>query len=442
MTKHFEPHVVIVGGGFGGLAAAQALAGKPVEITLIDRTNHHLFQPLLYQVAMAGLSPADIAQPIRSVLAPQENCTVLLAEAVSIDLASKTVQLTDGELRYDYLILATGAQTSYFGHAAWERFAPGLKSIDDAIEIRQRVLLAFETAERERDDAKRDALLSFVVIGAGATGVEVAGALAELARTVLKKDFRNIRPEKAKVRLIEGGPRILPAFPEDLAARATDQLVELGVEVRTGTRVNGIDEGGVTLAGGERIPAAVIVWGAGVSATPLTQTLGAALDKMGRVEVEKDLTIPGHKDAFAIGDACVFMQDGQPLPGLGAVAMQMGKTCAKSILLQQRGGPTIPFVYWDKGSMATIGRSRAIAMVAKMRITGFLAWLVWLFVHLILLMGFRNRLVVLFTWFWSYITYRRGARLITSHYGMAATRKALPDAKPSRERERVSEMSA
>jgi NADH dehydrogenase len=414
--KSKRPHVVIVGGGFGGLTAAQSLDGAELDITLIDRTNHHLFQPLLYQVAMAGLSPAEIASPIRSILAHQDNVKVLLAEAERIDLTERAVHLRDGEtLRYDHLILATGAETSYFGHDEWEQFAPGLKSIDDGVEVRQRVLLAFETAEREPDEAKRQALLSFVVIGGGPTGVELAGALAELSRYVLDTDFRVIRPEKAKVRLLEAGPRILASFSEELSTSAVEQLAEIGVEVRTGAKVTKIDNTGVYLEG-EKIACSVVLWGAGVRATALTKTLGVELDRAGRVVVEKDLTIPKHPEAYVIGDTAAFLHDGgKPLPGVSPVAMQQARTVAKSIRRALEEKPRLDFSYFDKGSMATIGRKRAIAEMGKMRLSGFVAWMAWLFIHIWYLIGFRNRIVVLFTWFWSYVTYRRGARLITGY---------------------------
>jgi NADH dehydrogenase len=403
-------------------------------VTIVDRTNHHLFQPLLYQVASAGLSPAEIAQPIRSILADQENVTVLLAEVTRIDLARRVVVLREGDLAYDYVIVATGAETSYFGHDEWESRAPGLKSLDDALEIRQRVLLAFETAERmgddavegfgaskherESHDAARERLLSFVVIGGGATGVEMAGALAELRRHVLAKDFRSINPRSARVILIEAGPRIMASFPEDLSVKAKEQLEELGVEIRTAAKVTGIDDAGVHL-GAETIPCAVVLWGAGVRATALTKTLGVALDKSGRVLVEKDCAIPGHEDAFAIGDASYLEDEHQrPLPGVSPVAMQEARHVARWITRTVRSASAItrdPFRYVDKGSMATIGRSRAIAQTGRMHLSGFLAWLAWLFVHIWFLVGFRSRIVVMFTWFWSYVTYKRGARLITSY---------------------------
>jgi NADH dehydrogenase len=366
---------------------------------------------------MAGLSPAEIAQPIRSVLCGQANVAVLLDEVTSIDLAKKTLTLRDALLEYDYLIVATGAETSYFGHDAWAAAAPGLKSLDDALDIRQRVLLAFEAAEREGDEDKRTHLTSFVVIGGGATGVELAGALAELSRTVLARDFHYINPALAKVRLLEGGPRILTAFPDDLSRSAVAQLEELGVEVRTGAKVTNIDERGVTLEGGEHIPASVVLWGAGVRATSLTATLGVELDAQGRVIVDEHCAVPGHPEAFVIGDTCCFLhQTGKPLPGLSPVAMQMARLVAKTIKNELRGKKErVAFRYFDKGTMATIGRSRAIAQAGRMHMSGFLAWLAWLFVHIWFLIGFRNRVVVMLTWFWSYVTYRRGARLITGH---------------------------
>ncbi len=411
-------HVVIVGGGFGGLTAAQSLRNADVRITLVDRSNHHLFQPLLYQVAMAGLSPAEIASPIRGILGAQENVEVLLGDVTSIDLKNQRVVLADGEVDYDELILATGAETSYFGHDAWAKFAPGLKSLSDAIEIRERVLLAFERAERAQreDDTKlMRRLLTFIVIGGGPTGVELAGAVAELARNVLAKDFRSIDLRNTTVLLIEAGERILPAFPPSLSQRAVEQLNELGVEVRTKTRVAGIDEAGVHIQGeAEPLAAENIVWGAGVRATSLAASLGVPFDKSGRVIVEPDLSLPGFPDVYAIGDmACFLGEDGKPLPGVSPVAMQQARCVAESIVRKMRGKTALKFHYIDKGTMATIGRSRAIAMAKGLRLSGFLAWMAWLLVHIWYLIGFRNRFVVLFNWAWSYFTYRRGARLIT-----------------------------
>jgi NADH dehydrogenase len=408
------PHVVIVGGGFGGLTAAQALARAPVRVTLIDRTNHYTFQPLLYQVATAGLSPADIAQPIRSILHGEKNVTVLLAEVSRIDLEAKRLYLEGhGTLTWDFLILACGATTFYFGHDEWQDVAPGLKSLDDAFDIRTRVLLAFEMAEREPDPVKRQALLNFVVIGGGPTGMELAGAVAELSHHVLGRDFRRVDPTSAKITLLEAGPRIMANFTEDLSESAKEQLRELGVEVRTGAFVTDIQPGMIHLRDGE-VPCSVALWAAGVRTEPLTKTLGVPLDRGGRVMVEPDLSIPGHPRAFVIGDAAhAVSRSGAPLPGVSPVAMQEGRAVAKSIGRLLEGKPTQRFEYVDRGQMATIGRRRAIAMIQKMHMTGLVAWLAWLTVHLVYLIGFKNRVVVLFTWAWSYFTYKRGARLIT-----------------------------
>ncbi len=409
-----RPHVVIVGAGFGGLTAAKAMARMPVRVTVVDRTNHHLFQPLLYQVAMAGLSPAEIAQPVRAILSRQENSRVVLAEVARIDLDARAVHFTDGDaVAYDHLLLATGAKTAYFGHPEWEQFAPGLKALDDAVEIRRRVLMAFERAEREADEARRRELLTFVVIGAGPTGVEMAGAVAELARKTVSEDFRAIRPSDARVVLVEGGDRVLPAMPTDLSERAREQLAELDVELRLGVRVTNIDEHGVDL-GGERLVSATVVWAAGVEATPLTRTLGVPLDKGGRVLVGRDLALPGHPEVFAIGDMIRFEQDGAPLPGISPVAMQQARFVAETLARELANQPRLEFRYHDKGSMATIGRSRAVAQAGRIHLSGFIAWLAWLTVHIWYLIGFRSRLVVIITWAWSYLTYRRGARLITA----------------------------
>jgi NADH dehydrogenase len=420
-----EPRVVVVGGGFGGLIAAKSLAGMPVRVTLLDRTNHHVFQPLLYQVASAGLSPADIASPIRSILARQRNVEVHLATVTSVDLASKRVILADGEVAYDYLVLAPGAQTSYFGHPEWEENAPGLKSLEDAIEVRGRTLLAFERAERTTDEAERKRLLTFVAIGGGPTGVELAGAFAELRRFVLLKDFRSIHPEEARVILLEGGPRILPSFDESLSKIATRQLGELGVTVRTGTLVTGIDARGVIL-GDERIDAATVVWAAGVAASPIVRSLGVPLDRQGRVIVGDDLSLPGHPEAFAIGDIIHFEQGGKPVPGVSQVAMQGGAFVAKAIRATLEGRARGRFHYFDKGIMATIGRSRAVAEPFGLKLSGFIAWLAWLLVHIWYLIGFRNRAIVMFEWFWAYVTYKRGARLITAGSEPVTTRTSRP----------------
>ncbi len=418
------PHVVIIGAGFGGLTTAQSLKRAGVRITLLDRTNHHLFQPLLYQVAMAGLSPADIAAPIRAVLRRQQNVSVLLAEATGVDFDRQAVKLRDGELSYDYLVLATGGRTSYFGHDEWEQFAPGLKDLDDAVEIRRRVLLAFEAAEKETDEARGRELMTFVVVGGGPTGVELAGAIAELAHYVLARDFRRIHPEAAEILLLEGGPRILPSFAEDLSESAERQLRELGVTVRKNAKVTNIDESGVYL-GAEKINAATVIWGAGVRATALTEKLGLPIDRAGRVLIEKDLTVPGHRNVFCIGDMTYLEQAGQPLPGVSPVAMQMGRCVARNIRNAQAGKPYEQFRYFDKGSMATIGRNAAIAQMGKLHLSGRLAWLAWLVVHLFFLIGFRNRAAALFNWAWMYFTYQRGARLITGRRMSLRPRQAL-----------------
>ena len=418
------PHVVIIGAGFGGLTCAQALKRARVKITIIDRANHHLFQPLLYQVAMAGLSPADIAQPIRSILHNQKNVKVLLDEATDVDFNNQTVELRDSKLKYDYLVLAAGGRTSYFGHDEWETFAPGLKDLDDAVEIRRRVLLAFEAAEKETDPERRRELMTFVVVGGGPTGVELAGAIAELSHFVLARDFRSIFPEEAEILLLEGGPKILPSFAPDLSKSAHRQLTELGVRIQTGAQVTHIDEYGVNL-GDERIRAATVIWAAGVSATTLTERLGAPLDRAGRVLINHDLTVPGHHNVFAIGDMTYLEQDGKPLPGVSPVAMQMGRRVAGNIRNDLAGKPYEEFRYFDKGSMATIGRKAAIAEIGKLHLSGFIAWMAWLTVHIFFLIGFRNRFAVLFNWAWSYFTYQRGARLITGRRLSLMPRKTV-----------------
>lgn len=442
-----DARVVIVGGGFGGLNAAQALRRAPVQVTLIDRQNHHLFQPLLYQVAMAGLAPSEIAAPIRSLLSRQKNTTVLLDEVVGADLDAQHVKLACGrELPYDYLILAPGARTAYFGNDHWEKYAPGLKSIDDAVEIRRRVLLAFEAAEREPDIAARSKYMSFVVIGGGPTGVELAGAIAELARHVLGRDFRRVRPSEARVTLLEGGPRVLAGFDPDLSESTVRQLSELGVHVRTGAMVSDIGPDAVVLRGGERIEAQTILWAAGVATSPLLAKLGVEVDRAGRAKVEDDCSLPGHPRAFVIGDAALLLgDDGQPLPGVSPTATQMGKHVARLIRDELEGkSQRQPFRYHDKGSMATIGRSRAIAQVKNIKLTGYLAWLAWLAVHIWYLIGFRNRVLVLINWAWAYIFYRRGARLITGGRLEPGTPSALeasvphaPDASGARAAARV-----
>lgn len=408
-----RPHVVIVGGGFGGLYAARALAQKPVRITLVDRRNHHLFQPLLYQVATAALSPADIASPIRGILRRHRNVTVLLGEVTSVDTANRRLVLADGELAYDYLVLAAGAAHSYFGHDDWGRAAPGLKTLEDALEIRRRILLAFELAERERDPATRAALLTFVVVGGGPTGVELAGAIAEISRHALAKDFRAIDPTCARVVLVEAGPRIVPSYPEKLSIEGVRELRTLGVEVRTNTLVTSITPEAVHF-GEERLPARTVLWAAGVAASPLARSLGVPLDRAGRVIVEPDLTIPGHSELFVIGDMAAFThQTGKPLPGVCPVAIQEAHAVAANIERGLRGRAYRPFHYVDKGSMATIGRAAGLCWIGRLQFGGFLGWLAWLFIHIFFLIGFRNRLIVMIEWAWAYVTYQRGARLIT-----------------------------
>jgi NADH dehydrogenase len=410
------PEVVIVGGGFGGLAAARGLRRAPVHVTLLDRHNHHLFQPLLYQVATAGLSPAEIASPIRRILWRQRNTSVLLAEVTAVDPAAKRVVLSDGALAYDTLILAPGATHSYFGHDEWEPHAPGLKSLEDALEIRRRALLAFERAEREADVEARRQWLTFVVIGGGPTGVEMAGAFGEIARNTLARDFRHIDPRTARVILVEAGPRILPAYPDDLAEKATRQLEGLGVQVWTGAPVTDVGERGVRM-GEDRVAARTVVWAAGVQASPLARSLGAPLDRAGRVRVERDLTVPGHPDVFVVGDLAALEQDGRLVPGVAPAAIQMGRHAASNVARALRGEPPLPFRYRDDGILATVGRRRAVAVLWRLHLSGFVAWVAWLAVHIFSLIGFRNRFVVLFTWAWAYVTYERSARLIVGGRG-------------------------
>lgn len=416
-----NPRVVVVGGGFGGLTLARSLSNDPVDITLLDRSNHHLFQPLLYQVAMAGLSPAEIAAPIRGILGKQSNVRVLMTNVERADLDARTLHTSDGPVPYDYLVVAAGARTSYFGHSEWEAVAPGLKSIDDATEIRRRVLTAFEDAEKSNDPARVDELLNFVVIGGGPTGVELAGSINELARFVLDSDFRSIRAGRARVTLLEAGPRILSSMDPSMSDAAMAQLKELGVAVCVGERVLHMDMRGVT-TDLRRINAATVLWGAGVEANPLGKALGVPVDRSGRVLVEPDCSLPGHPEAFCIGDMAAYLHtaDKNPLPGVSPVAMQQARYVARFIAAEAKGEPRgkrPPFRYVDKGSMATIGRSRAVAQAGGFRMRGLLAWLAWLAVHIWYLIGFRNRLVVMLTWAWSYFTFKRGARLITGTTG-------------------------
>ena len=418
--------IVVLGCGFGGLFAVRALAKAPVEITVVDRTNHHLFQPLLYQVATAGLAAPAIAEPIRRELAKQRNVMVLLGEAQRVDAAARTVTLENGEaLAYDRLIVATGAVDSYFGHEEWRAFAPGLKTLEDAFEIRRRILLAFEHAERERDPAKRAAWLTFVVIGGGATGVEMAGTLAEIARHTLRGEFRRFDPGNARVVLVEGMDRVLPPFPPDLSERARLQLERLGVTVWVGKRVTKIDADGVEL-GGERLEARTVVWCAGVAASPLGATLGVPLDRGGRVIVEPDLSVPGHPEIQVIGDLASLPAHEPRVPGVAPAAKQMGRHAARNILAALAGAPTTAFRYRDYGQLATIGRSKAVALFGTTRLWGWPAWVTWLTAHVFFLIGFRNRLVVLIDWAWAYWTFERSARVVIRKTPVPDTR-AAPD---------------
>ncbi len=418
MAELTLPHVVILGCGFGGLEAAKALARAPVRVTVIDRCNHHLFQPLLYQVATAGLSAPSIAAPIRHIFRKQRNLTVLMGEAGGIDVARREVLLNDGaQISYDYLIVATGATHSYFGNDAWAVHAPGLKTLEDAFEIRKRILLAFEHAEREESAEARRAWLTFVVIGAGATGVELAGTLAEIARHTLTDEFRRFDSHTARVLLLEGSERVLGAFPETLSQKARLQLERLGVEVRTGARVTGVDASGVQIvesAATTRIESRTVMWAAGVAASPLGRTLGAPLDRAGRVAVEADLSLAGHAEISVIGDLAQARSDGKPVPGVSPAAKQMGKCAAANIIARLAGKPTNAFRYIDYGSLATIGRKAAVALLGKVQLWGFPAWLVWLFAHVYFLIGFRNRIVVMVDWAWAYFSLQRYARIVIS----------------------------
>jgi len=403
-----DKRIVIIGGGFGGLYAAKTLRRAAARITLVDRHNYHLFQPLLYQVATAALNPSYIAAPIRAILRKQKNVSVIMGEATAIDLNQKIVRLADGALAYDILIIATGATHSYFGHPEWEENAPGLKTIDDALEIRRRVLRAFEAAERETDPARQQALLNFVIVGAGPTGVELAGALSEIARQTMLRDFRRINPSSARVILVEGKERVLPPYPPVLSEKAAAQLRGLGVEVMTDAVVTRVNDHEVCI-GETTIPTRTILWAAGVEASPLARTLGVPLDRAGRVIVQPDLSVPGHPEVFVIGDLASV----ENVPGVAPAAIQEGTHTAKNILRMIGGRPTIPFRYWDKGSLATIGRAAGVADFGRLKLSGFTAWAAWLAVHIFFLIGFRNRVLVILQWAWAYITYQRGARLIT-----------------------------
>jgi NADH dehydrogenase len=456
------PRIVIVGAGFGGLNAAQALGRANARITVIDRKNYHTFQPLLYQVATAGLSPGEIAAPIRSILSSQKNVEVLMAEVTGFDLGGRKVETPDGDFPYDYLIVAAGASHAYFGHEDWEPFAPGLKTIEDALEIRRRVLLAFELSERQVAAGAAAAPLNFVVVGGGPTGVELAGTLAEISRHALAHEYHAIDPKRAHILLLEGGPRILPAYAEDLSRSAQEQLQHLGVQVRTSNVVTQIEAGAIHV-GETRLAATVILWAAGVAASPLGKKLGAPVDRAGRVLVQKDLSLPGHPEVFVIGDlAALKDENGMLLPGVAPVALQQGNYVAKLIRREIKSGntsvqgapskpgapflasfarrgdvagggvePRPPFHYWDKGSLATIGRAAAVAEFGKIHISGFIAWLAWLFVHILFLIGFRNRLLVFIQWAWSYVTYERGARLITGSTYLPGWSPVPPRSDPS-----------
>jgi NADH dehydrogenase len=402
--------VAVIGGGFAGLSAARGLRRAPVDLTVIDRRNHHVFQPLLYQVATAGLAAPDISAPIRHILRKQRNATVILAEVAGFDLPGRRVLLDDGEIAYDYLIVAAGAGHSYFGHDEWGRHAPGLKTIEDAVEIRRRVLLAFEHAEREEDPARRTPWLTFVVVGAGPTGVELAGALGEIARHTLRDEFRRIVPRASRILLLEGSDRVLPSYPPDLSAKARRQLEDLGVEVRTGAVVTGVDGTGVAL-GAERIAARTVLWAAGVAASPLGRALGE-VDRAGRVKVEPDLTIPGHPEVLVAGDLATVAWRGSAVPGVAPAANQMGIHAARNVVRMIEKQPRRAFEYVDKGSLATIGRKAAVADLRGRHLSGLVAWLAWIGIHVFFLIGFRNRVVVMFEWALAYLTYKRSARVV------------------------------
>jgi len=403
----------VVGAGFGGLTAAQSLGRLPVRVTVVDRKNHHTFQPLLYQVATAGLSPGEIAAPIRWILRSHRNIEVLLEEVRDFNIKKRQVITNEGVLPYDYLVIAAGASHAYFGHPEWEHLAPGLKSIEDALEIRRRVLLAFELAERQVAAGEPEFPLNFVVVGGGPTGTELSGTLAEICRHVLSKEFRAIKPERTRILLLEGGPRVLAAYSDELSAKAKQQLEHLGVEVRTSSVVTRVEPGAVWV-GNQRISAQVVLWAAGVAASPLGKKLGVPVDRAGRVQVQPDLSIPDHPEIFVIGDLAA-LQDahGKFLPGVAPVAIQQGKWIAKTIARDLEHQPRRPFRYHDRGSLATIGRAAGVAQFPRFSLSGYLAWLAWLFVHIFFLIGFRNRLIVMIQWAWSYLTYERGARLIT-----------------------------
>ena len=421
-----RPRVIIIGGGFGGLYAARALRGADIDVTVLDRTNHHVFQPLLYQVATATLAPTDITAPIRWLLRSQKNAEVVLAEAREIVPAERIVRCDGGlELHYDFLIVAAGARHSYFGHSDWESYAPGLKSVEDAIELRRRWLLAFERAERSTDPGERQANMTFVIIGGGPTGVELAGMLPTIARFALPGDFRHIDAASARIILVEGGARLLPTFPEDLSAQAERDLIELGVEVRKETRVTNVGDGFVEM-GAERVDARTIFWAAGNAAASLGASLGAPRDRMGRVIVNNDLSVPGLPEVFVVGDLAVLESDGKPVPGVAPAAMQSGRTAARNVLHSIRGDGRERFRYRNKGDLATIGRYKAVGILAGRHLHGVFAWWTWLLVHIMYLAGFRNRLSVLIEWGYSFFTYQHGARLITGDNAPPEARPAVP----------------
>ena len=427
-----RPRIVVVGGGFGGMEAVKKFKGEAVDVTLIDRSNHHLFQPLLYQVATAGLTPANIARPLREIFRHQENVDVVLSEARRVDVEARQVITEDLVIPYDFLIVATGSRHSYFGHDEWEKFAPGLKNLADAVEIRKRLLTAFEIAEKAVDQSERDAAMTFVIVGGGPTGCEMAGAISEIARRTMTRDFRHIDSAKAKIMIIEGGPRILGGFPEELSASGRKQLNQIGVEIHEGMTVTNVTPEGVEIKGGQFVPARTVIWGAGNAASPLGKTLGAPIDKAGRVVVNEDLTIPGHPEIQVIGDMANFShQTGKPLPGVSPPAMQEGRHAAANILETMAGGKPMNFVYWDKGNLATIGRNRAVAdLPYHLRFGGFIAWILWAGVHIFYLVGYRSRLAVMGEWIWNYITFYRGSRLIT---GMRNGQEALHHPAPGSE---------
>ena len=426
-SRKMRPHVVIVGAGFGGLWAAKTLANAPVEVVVIDRQNYHLFQPLLYQVATAGLSPADIAAPIRGIVGKYRNVTVMLGFVESVDVLTRKVQIEGGRsVPYDYLILATGARHAYFGHDDWEPFAPGLKRIEDATDIRRRILLAFEEAENETDPDKRRHLMNIAIVGGGPTGVELAGAIAELARRALAKDFRNIDPRAARIFLIEAGPSLLATMPADLSNDAQHRLEKLGVEVRLNAPVTAVDAAGVTI-GAVRIEARTVLWAAGVAASPAGQWIGAECDRVGRINVNADLSVPGHPEIFAIGDTALVIDTvGKPLPGVAPVAKQQGIYVGKFIKARMRGGEVVPFHYRDYGNLATIGRKAAVIDFGWIHLRGSVAWVIWSVAHIFFLIGFRNRLTVALDWLWAYFTFQRGARLITGSRFLSHNHERLP----------------